>query len=431
MSIRLPLSFLSLMAASAVASADVYVANPGEQEGHPSVLVFATTAIDNTAPLRTIAGPNTQLDAPATVTIDEVNGELFVVDFFGQAIRVYDLAADGDAAPLRTLVNGPNSNLSQPRSLVIDHVNDEILVVSINNGIRAFPRTASGDAVPLRTITGTNTSLNNSLSIALAGGEIFVDSGTTPHLTAGILVFPRPASGNVTPLRSIGGNRTGFHTFVNAIALDLENNEIFAQGGFGDTVVVFPRNASGNVFPLRRLGGPSTGLFMAGAIAVDPVNDRIIVSQYTENDLRVFERDADGDQPALMKVYGPATTLDYNVGIALDSTGGFTGGTTTGVPAPLLASTRLALSLRANPLAGGGSMTFEFILPAAGRASAEVIAANGRRVATIFDRVWEAGRHEGRWDGRTTTGRRLAPEAYSIRLTQGGERIVRKLVRVD
>ena len=154
---------IGILAIATPVAADVYVGNFAP----PSVTVYAPGAVGNAAPVRTISGALTGLVSPESVTVDVVNNELYVTDFFGTAIRVYALGANGNVAPLRTIVDGPNSQLQQPRMVAVDTANNEILVLSGNDGIRAFPRTASGDAVPLRTIKGANTKLNTGITLVL------------------------------------------------------------------------------------------------------------------------------------------------------------------------------------------------------------------------------------------------------------------------
>src|SRR5690606_15305272 len=127
--------------------------------------------------------------------------ELYVSDFFGEAVCVYPLDADGDVAPLRNLTNGPNSHLVWPRQLVVDTVNDEIIVPSFNifdpppapaSSIRVYPRTADGDVAPLRSIFGDNTMLDNPLSLVLdaAHDELITNSYSAGgQFVPGILTF--------------------------------------------------------------------------------------------------------------------------------------------------------------------------------------------------------------------------------------------------
>ncbi len=329
---RILLTLLLSFVFPATLLADVYVANSGAA----SVTVHATNATGNAAPLRTISGAATNLNSPEGIAVDTVNSTLYVADFSGQAVRVYALGATGNVAPLRTLIEGPNSNILQPRAVAVDTVNNEIYVTSINDSIRVFSRTASGDAVPIRVISGANTLLSNPISIALdlTNNELIVDSYDVGGVNvAGILVFSRTANGNVAPLRSIAGSNTLMGTYTNHVALDLANNEIYAQGNSGQGIVVFARTASGNVAPLRNITGPATGLSNIGGILPDVANNRVIVSQLTPiNQLLVFARTADANAAPLMSVSGTATGLSDPFSLAMDTSGGFTAGGAVGAP---------------------------------------------------------------------------------------------------
>ena len=193
---------LFALSATMSAQADVYVSQVPQDGSAPSILVFASNAVGDAAPIRVIAGPSTQLVAPFAITVDTVNNELYVSDFFGSAVHVYPLDADGDVAPLRSLIDGPNSLLVWPRQLVVDTVNDEIIVPSFNifsdpfSSIRVYPRTADGDVAPVRSLFGDATMLDNPINLVLdlAHDELITDSYAAggPGV-AGLLTFARTA----------------------------------------------------------------------------------------------------------------------------------------------------------------------------------------------------------------------------------------------
>jgi DNA-binding beta-propeller fold protein YncE len=84
--------------------------------------------------------------------------------------------------------------------------------------------------------------INNEIIVANAGS---------------IMTFSRSATGNVTPIRSISGNNTGFNYPI-GIALDNTNNEIFVANN--NSIEVFSRSANGNVNPKRIITGWDTAL---------------------------------------------------------------------------------------------------------------------------------------------------------------------------
>jgi hypothetical protein len=417
------ISTVLLAGAIAVSSADVYVANTE----NASVTVYETTAVGDAPPIRTISGERTGLVFPMSVTTDLENQELYVADFHGQAVRVFDLMADGDVAPLRTLINGSNSNLSQPRMVGLDLIRDEIYVISINDAIRVFPRTASGDASPIRTIEGPLTRIDNPVTIVvdLVHDEIIVDSYEAGgDNEAGILVFPRTASGDVHPLRVIAGPNTQFGTFTNAVDLDLTRDEIYAQGNDGVGVVVFPRTASGNVSPIRNLVGPSTGIDFIGGLLVDEPNQRIILTGgYISDEILVFDRLATGDSEPLMSVAGTNTDLAGPWGLALDGRGGFTGTTLSVVDG--VSREQPIQVLGPNPCLKATPMTVDFRLTRTAHATVGVFASSGRHVATILNQDLPKGRHTVTWDRANCA---LPSGVYFLRVAQGNEQAVRKFV---
>jgi glucose/arabinose dehydrogenase len=91
--------------------------------------------------------------------------------------------------------------------------------------------------------------------------------------------------------------------------------------------------------------------------------------------------------------------------------------TTTDVPAhtPALGALRAA---RPNPF--HGSSTMEYSLAESGHATLEVFDVQGRRVATLIDRLVPAGDHTAAWNGRGVDGRALPSGVYFSRLTVNG-----------
>jgi len=82
----------------------------------------------------------------------------------------------------------------------------------------------------------------------------------------------------------------------------------------------------------------------------------------------------------------------------------------------------------------GERMRFVFGVPVSGPGGAQVrldvVGVDGRRVRTLVDGVFTAGRHESAWDGRDDRGRAVPAGVYFARLEGAGGSQVRKLVRV-
>jgi DNA-binding beta-propeller fold protein YncE len=120
----------------------------------PSINIFTRTASGNTAPLRVIKGPRTQLNWPSTVAVHDARGEIFVGNDADDSVLVFKVTDDGDVAPTRT-IKGPRTRVLNPTGLALDIKNDEVWVASMGNyTLTAFPITANGDVAPTRLIRG-------------------------------------------------------------------------------------------------------------------------------------------------------------------------------------------------------------------------------------------------------------------------------------
>jgi hypothetical protein len=84
----------------------------------------------------------------------------------------------------------------------------------------------------------------------------------------------------------------------------------------------------------------------------------------------------------------------------------------------------------AYPSPARGPTTIEMTIPQAGRVTAEILDAAGRRVATIADGERAAGPHAIVWDGRVTGGEVAAPGVYRARIEYAGRVLSRSFVRL-
>ncbi len=118
----------------------------------PSITVYPIKASGDTPPLRVIQGPNTQLNWPAHIYVDEEHGEVFVANDGTNSILVFRVTDNGDVAPTRVL-GGPKTQIRNPTGIYVDTANDEIVVANMgNHRATVYSRTAEGDTPPLRVI---------------------------------------------------------------------------------------------------------------------------------------------------------------------------------------------------------------------------------------------------------------------------------------
>jgi DNA-binding beta-propeller fold protein YncE len=118
----------------------------------PSINVYPLDASGDTAPLRVIQGPKTQLDWAGGMSLDTENGNLYVANDVGNSILVFHETDQGDVAPAR-IIKGSKTGLSHPAGISVDLKNKEVWVSNMgNSSATCYSLTASGDATPLRTI---------------------------------------------------------------------------------------------------------------------------------------------------------------------------------------------------------------------------------------------------------------------------------------
>jgi len=118
----------------------------------PSINVYRRDAAGNTAPLRVIEGPRTQLNWPSGVVIDGRRGELFVANDTGNSVLVFRSDASGDVAPIRIL-KGLRTELDAPGGVFVDEKNNELWVSNYgNHSVNVYSLTADGNTPPLRRI---------------------------------------------------------------------------------------------------------------------------------------------------------------------------------------------------------------------------------------------------------------------------------------
>lgn len=189
---------------------EVFVANHGNFR--PSELITAYTAYD---------AQQSRQERTGNAFSETARGR-----FVASSLTVYDGDASGDVAPLRTIA-GPLSQIDWPMGVAVDETNNEIFVA--NNGdssVLVFARTAAGNVQPKRVIRGPATGIKGPMGVAIAKDEIWV-ANFGDHTA---LVFPRLAAGNVAPRRMLRNAPAGKETsgFGNpySVAYDTKREEI-------------------------------------------------------------------------------------------------------------------------------------------------------------------------------------------------------------
>jgi len=118
----------------------------------PSINVYPLRASGDTAPLRVITGPQTQLNWPAHIYVDQEHGEIFVANDGESSILVFRVTDSGNVAPTRVL-KGAKTQIKNPTGIFVDTVHNELVVANMgNHSATVYPRMAEGDVPPSRVI---------------------------------------------------------------------------------------------------------------------------------------------------------------------------------------------------------------------------------------------------------------------------------------
>jgi len=380
------------------------------------VLVFNAEQSGDVAPSRSF-GSLTGLD-PFSIALDATRDEVFSANLELGTVTVHPRAANGNAAPLRTLA------ATGARAVAYDAQDDRILVGT--DRIQAFDRAASGaGALPLRTLAmpfGTADQIV--LSGVAHGDRMFVrvgqgiliygrtDAGNSPPLatiflidpvlnaiaydpvsdeilaavrqpdgSAAVLAFPASSDGSTVPSRVLAGDQTLLQT-ASGLAVDGRSGILYVVDS-GGAVLAFARDfaASANVAPVRVLRGPSTQLSAgdprdARDVLVDEARDLLVVRN--AHRILVFDANASGDTAPLSAVSAASTGLETPGGISADAANGELFVATQGSAPAVSTYDRIAqgdvVPLRTIDNRNGGIVSSDLVLDAA---HSELIVAPG------------------------------------------------------
>lgn len=231
-----------------VHSGYIYVA----QYNSGAVTVYNRNADGNVTPVRTISGASTLLSHPHDLAIDSrfiyvVNMEGYAPPDYYYSITVYNLTDDGNITPVRAIL-GDQTSLGKvgqggPGGVAVDA--DYIYVVRpALNSILIYDIHADGNVAPVRTITG-----NMSIPYGIDVDENFIYVGNIGN-GGSITVYNLTDTGAVSPVRTIAGNLT---TLSNTTGIAVDGEFIYAANGNGGNLPVFNLTDNGNIAPVRSI----------------------------------------------------------------------------------------------------------------------------------------------------------------------------------
>ena len=251
-----------------------------------SITVYSGDADGDATPIRTIAGAATGFgsgtdpsnpNGPSGIIVDNMNDEIIVVDTNTNSIKFFARNANGDVGPNRT-ITGAATGLNRPFDLALyvanNTANNEIVVSNFfNSSITTYLRLADGDIAPLRTIIGAATNLAGPLGIVVDQDEIIVANYVDefPTTETRITTYPRLADVDIAPIRTIAGAATGLYGPLLGISLDTGNGELaVAVRGGTPSINIFDKIDDGNQPPKRTIVGPTTQLKNPWGVTVIP-----------------------------------------------------------------------------------------------------------------------------------------------------------------
>ncbi|GAC1419890.1 MAG: hypothetical protein NVSMB62_13190 [Acidobacteriaceae bacterium] len=254
--------------------------------GSGAILQFSATATGNVTPGNTIAAPTgASFNAIAT----DGTGNLYVSTSSPKSEDVREYAA-GSTTASRILPGTTTTRIGAVDSIAVS-ATGEIFVAEDSGGVAAFGAASTGDVAPARYILGSSQT-GGGLSTIVVANSIAADSSNNlyisnigaPGLTP-IIVFGSTATGNVAPVRAIGGPLTTLGA-VGGLATDASSNLYVSSNTIvGKTVsgkiLVFGPSATGNIAPIRQISGDATQLGPVFGIAVDPAGNIYVISATT------------------------------------------------------------------------------------------------------------------------------------------------------
>jgi hypothetical protein len=221
------------------------------ESGDNTVYIFDKNGNGTPGPARTITG--SPLNGPMAVVPS--GSELFVANFYGNSIAVYDIDASGTAAAKR-VITGPATQLNAPIGAWVEGV--ELFVTcylgSPTARVLVFNLTDSGDVAPKRVLSGPQTQLNAPTGIVLFGPVVDVCPGCD-HTTIQSAV-------DAIPEGSDGTIRVAQGEYIGRVTLNTPK-KIRIEGGWNADFS--SRSADPSLTVIRIQGGNGAVTTEAGA----------------------------------------------------------------------------------------------------------------------------------------------------------------------
>ena len=165
-----------------------------------------------------------------------------------------------------------------------------------HGNITVYPAGSDGDVRPIATIggtrTGDNTGLNEPVGLGFdsAGNLYVLNQSGGPDTDGSITVYPPDANGNVAPKATIANDvkdkRTKFQSPA-GMALDSAGNIYVANAGStndsSDSITIYAAGKFGDVAPIAIISGSHTGLNLPHGIGIDSDGKIYVANDGSDN----------------------------------------------------------------------------------------------------------------------------------------------------
>jgi 6-phosphogluconolactonase (cycloisomerase 2 family) len=263
-----------------------------------------------TEPKRIIAGPETDIQFNNGLYIDPRNGDIYSVETdTGDKVVVFPRDAKGNIKPARILAT-PHRGFA----LAVDEEKQELFVgVQYPPQVAVYPKIASGNDTPLRSLQGESTRLSDVHGIAIDPKSKLLYATNWGHVSdyrlpgtgrfedPSISAYPLNADGDASPLRTIQGPKTQMD-WPAQMTIDPDAGDLYVANDMGHSVLVFKGTDRGNVSPRRVIKGNRTGLMNPSGVFVDTRNKELWVSNFGNSSAVVFPLNANGNAAPLRTI---------------------------------------------------------------------------------------------------------------------------------
>jgi hypothetical protein len=317
-------------------SGKIYAGNTSD-----SITVYPAGSNGNVKPIATITGPDTGdqtgLSQPNGVALDS-KGNIYAANAMGSGwssdradfnVTVYRAGSNGNVSPIATLggpaIGAQGVAVDASGKVYVTTQFDEDAYNDRSGRVTVLSSLGNGMVKILATIYTTGkTGLRRAESIALdSKGNIYLATPSGGSDNGSVNVFAAGRYGNVQPIATLSGDKTGLH-FPEGIAVDLGGNIYVPNMGNGRTtgsVTVYSAGSKGEAAPIATVTGDNTRIEDLRAIAVDSSGNMYVSNCCRNSEAAiVFRHGSNGDVAPLATI--ARNQFDHTGrGIAVDSSG--------------------------------------------------------------------------------------------------------------